>query len=85
MLSLLQRLRTGIARWIDRREVSKSAITFATSILVGVGAGLGATVFRWLIEKIRWVAYDSGGWADFGWARLLLVPAIRGLVVGCRA
>lgn len=78
----LQRLRTGLARWIDRREVSNSAITVATSILVGVGAGLGAAVFRWLIENIRRVAYASGPWAEIGWVRLLLVPAIGGLLVG---
>ena len=82
MLSFLRKFRVGVARWVDRREVSNSAITFATSILVGVGAGLGATIFRWLIDNFRRIAFELGSWAEFGWLRLLLVPAIGGLIVG---
>ena len=46
MLALLRRLRSGLSQWLERRELSGSALTFAASIVVGVGAGLGASVFR---------------------------------------
>ena len=77
-----QRLRASLSRWLDRQEVSDSAVTFATAILVGVGAGLGAVLFRWLIRTIRWAGYDAGLWADAGWLKVLLVPAVGGLIVG---
>ncbi|MCP4204367.1 MAG: CBS domain-containing protein [bacterium] len=82
MVSAWRKLRTGFARWLDRREVSNSAITFATAILVGVGAGLGAAVFRWFIGAIRSIGYESAVSGQLGWGRLLLVPALGGLIVG---
>ena len=82
MASTWRKFRTTLPRWLDRREVSNSAITFATAILVGVGAGFGAVAFRWLIEAIRAIGYESAATGDSGWPRLVLVPAIGGLIVG---
>jgi CIC family chloride channel protein len=82
MLSTWRRLRESLARWLDRREVSNSAITFASAVLVGIGAGIGATLFRWLLEALRHGSYSVGPWAGRGWLTLLAVPALGGLIVG---
>ncbi len=57
MVSTQRKLRTALSRWLDQREVSNSAITFATAILVGIGAGLGAVAFRWFIGMVRSIGY----------------------------
>ncbi|MFQ5528450.1 MAG: chloride channel protein [Thermoanaerobaculia bacterium] len=82
MASAWRKLRITLSRWLDRREVSNSAITFATAILVGVGTGFGAVAFRWLIRAISAIGYDSAVSGQLGWVRLLLVPAVGGLIVG---
>jgi CIC family chloride channel protein len=82
MRTVWQRFWGALSRWLDRREVSDSAITFATSILVGIGAGLGAAGFRWLIAAIRRLGYETLPVSGFEWARLLIVPALGGLIVG---
>ena len=55
-----KKIRSAVLAWIDRREVSDSAVTFATAILVGVGAGFGAVAFRWFLGAVRWIGY--GAW-----------------------
>jgi CIC family chloride channel protein len=75
-------IRTWLSQWLDRREVSNSAITFATAILVGIGAGLGAVAFRWFIGFIRHVGFEATNLPGEAWVRLLMVPALGGLIVG---
>jgi CIC family chloride channel protein len=82
MSSAWRKLRVGLSSWLDRREVSNSAITFATAILVGIGAGLGAVAFRWLIAAVRSAGYHSLASERLGWVTLLVVPAVGGLIVG---
>jgi CIC family chloride channel protein len=55
-----------------------------TAILVGVGAGIGAVAFRFLINSVAWVGYE---WlpnilGNFGKSYIILVPAVGGLLVG---
>ncbi len=52
--------------------------------LVGIGAGIGALVFRWLIKLFRDIAFDHGGEAMnfLGDYYVILIPAIGGLGVG---
>lgn len=55
-----------------------------TSLIVGVGAGLGAIVFRYLIRAVEWFGFD---WfravsAGLGRSYVLLIPATGGLLVG---
>jgi CIC family chloride channel protein len=55
-----------------------------TALLVGIGAGLGAVVFRWLIDRVHAVAFEGlpkllpflDNWI------LVLAPALGGLIVG---
>ena len=82
MLTLWNNLREALSRWLDRTDVSESAVTFATSVVVGVGAGLGAAAFRWFIGTVRWIGFGPTTEMMANWARLLIVPAVGGLVVG---
>jgi CIC family chloride channel protein len=78
--SLINRL----GRWLKRRQPSEEVLLFATSLLVGLGAGLGAVVFRYLIKAMEWVGYT---WfpsltSNWGNAFVVIVPAVGGLLVG---
>ena len=60
------------------------ALFIGTALLVGIGTGLGAVAFRYLIQGVEWIGYD---WfpsitADWGKAYVLIIPAIGGLIVG---
>lgn len=57
---------------------------FVTSILVGLGAGIGAIIFRYLIKAVEWIGYVwfpsiTSRWGN---AYVVIVPAIGGLLVG---
>ncbi len=56
----------------------------ALAMLVGLGAGVGAVIFRWLIGLVRWVSFE---WlpritAEWGLGYVVIAPAIGGLLVG---
>jgi len=78
-------VRGALARWLDRREVSESAVTLGTAIVVGLLTGFGAVAFRRLLDLIRHVGYEAWrvpgavGWPPW---HLVLVPAVGGLIVG---
>ena len=71
----------SLTGWLDRREASESAVTMVTAVVVGVGAGLGAVVFRWLIGAVGRLGFGPPG-ADISWLAILLVPALGGMIVG---
>ncbi len=54
------------------------------SILVGLGGGFGAILFRWLIQQFKNLFFIRGGeWLGFmGSYYVVLIPAIGGLIVG---
>jgi len=76
--------RKGLAQWLDRREAPESARIMAAALVVGVGAGLGAVVFRWLIGAVDALAYGWLGEALSGIApfHLLIIPALGGAIAG---
>jgi CIC family chloride channel protein len=83
--SLLDRpWRHTLSQWLDRHEVSESAVIMITALAVGVGAGLGAVVFRWLIASVQMLAYDRlGGFlAGIAPLHLLIIPALGGAIFG---
>jgi CIC family chloride channel protein len=60
------------------------ALFIGTALIVGIGTGLGAVAFRYLIQGVEWIGYD---WfpaitAHWGKAYVLIIPAIGGLIVG---
>jgi CIC family chloride channel protein len=66
---------------------------FALALVVGVGAGLGAVAFRYLISAFTWLATGHAAFGQQGRAAsahlpllglgfLVLIPAVGGLVYG---
>lgn len=76
--------RRRLKLWLQRRQPSEEVVMFSTALIVGVGAGLGAVIFRYLIRAMAWIGYTwipsvTSGW---GKAYVLFVPAVGGLIVG---
>ncbi len=63
---------------------SEMAICFALSIVVGIIAGLGAVIFRWLIKGFNFLFFNRGAVAlgFFGQYYVIILPAVGGLLVG---
>lgn len=51
------RLSNFISQWIDRLQPSSELVLMVTALVVGIGAGLGIVVFRYLINGVGWIGY----------------------------
>jgi CIC family chloride channel protein len=77
--------RTGILqRILDRYQPPEALVLLLTALAVGVGAGLGAIAFRWLIDLVTYVSFT---WlprvlSSLGGTYLVIAPATGGLLVG---
>jgi CIC family chloride channel protein len=80
----LQRLGSRVTARVDRTQFPESGVIILTALLVGIGAGLGAVVFRRLIQAIQMLAYDGiAGWlATITPYALVIIPAGGGLLAG---
>ncbi len=80
----LQGWRQYAASWIDSHGVPESAVIFVTALIVGVGAGLGAVVFRRLIGGVNKIAYGgiAGLLEGVSPFYLLVIPAIGAAIYG---
>lgn len=60
------------------------SVVMTTAVIVGVGVGLAAAIFRWLIAQAEHLFFGLGAdvFAVLGPAYVLVVPAVGGLVVG---
>jgi CIC family chloride channel protein len=78
--ALARRLR----RLLDRWQPPETGVLIGTAIIVGLGGGLGAVVFRWLINGFTYISFEvMRDWLSFmGPAYVIIVPAIGGLLVG---
>ncbi len=77
-------VRRYLTQVLDRRRLPESLAIFLTALLVGVGAGLGAVVFRRLIDFFQELFYGDladliSGIAPY---HLLIIPALGGLIFG---
>ncbi len=73
-----------LVEWLNRHPLPEPAIIILTSVVVGVGAGFGAVVFRWLIATIKRLAFEGVG-EMVGFPAppaLILIPAAGGLLFG---
>ncbi len=72
------------AALLRRLHTSEASALTVLAVLVGVGAGLGAVAFRWLIATAQHLFFDgSASFLDFlGPYRVVPVPAAGGLLVG---
>ncbi|MGD9406051.1 MAG: hypothetical protein PVH95_12975, partial [Anaerolineae bacterium] len=82
--SLINWSRQRLPRWLDQHKLSESGVIMLTALIVGVGAGLGAVVFRWLIDRVQHLAYGGlGGLLEsVSPFHLLIIPALGGAIVG---
>jgi len=73
-----------LSQWLDRHGVSESGVIMLTALVIGVGGGLGAVIFRWLIGSMQTLAYDGLGSLLAGIApyHLLIIPALGGAIFG---
>jgi chloride channel protein, CIC family len=76
--------RNRALHWFENQNMSDSGITIFTALLVGIGAGLGAVLFRKLIEFFQLVSYDKFGQAlsSIKPLHLIIIPAVGGLIIG---
>ncbi len=82
--SAWQRWRQRLPRWLDQRTLSESGVILFTALIVGIGAGLGAVIFRRLIGGVQTLSYDglAGLMQGIYPFYLLIIPALGGAVVG---
>ena len=69
---------------LDRLQPSESAVLMGTAVVVGIGTGLGAVFFIWLISVVQSVFFETGPsmLGFLGRWLFLLAPAIGGLLAG---
>lgn len=73
-----------LSGWLDRWQPPETVMLMGTALLVGAGAGLGAIIFRWLIDRVHTICFDGLGQAFpfLGDYVLVVAPALGGLIVG---
>lgn len=76
--------RQKLTLWFEERAVPESFVILLTSLIVGVGAGLGAVVFRRLIAWVGKIAYGGipGILEGIHPIQLLIIPAVGGAIYG---
>lgn len=74
----------GFVRTLRERGMSEDALGAAVALVIGIGAGLGAVLFRWMIDSFTTLFFDTGGevLGFMGSAYVVVVPAIGGIAVG---
>jgi CIC family chloride channel protein len=79
-----QRLTRRLSAWLDRHQPPETVVLMGTALLVGLGAGLGAVVFRWLIDRVHALSFEGLPQAVpfLGDYVLIVAPALGGLIVG---
>ena len=73
-----------LARLLNHMQPSETTILIGTALIVGLGAGFGAIIFRWMINTARHIAFTGGSTAlgFLGKYYVILIPVIGGLFVG---
>jgi len=77
-------LRSFLFKWFDHHRMSESITILFTALVVGLGAGLGAVVFRRLISFFQTLSFESIAHLldPIQPFHLLIIPALGGLVFG---
>lgn len=73
-----------ITRRLNKTELPESVIIIITALVVGIGAGVGAYLFRRLINLIFRISFINiaGFLEPLSPFQYILIPAIGGLIVG---
>jgi CIC family chloride channel protein len=83
-MSTFRRISTRFRNLLDRFQPSEEVMLVVTSLIVGLGTGVGAVAFRYLIQGVSWVGFT---WIpkitdSLGMAYIIFIPTIGGLIVG---
>jgi CIC family chloride channel protein len=78
------RISNYFTRLLDRLQPSSELVLFGTALIVGIGAGVGAVFFRYLINAVSWIGYDWFPRVTAGWGKsyIVIIPALGGMLVG---
>ncbi len=73
-----------LADFLDRWQPSETAVLVGTALLVGLGTGLGAVVFIWLIGRAQAFFFGplQAALGFLGAYAIVFIPALGGLVAG---
>ncbi len=79
-----QNIRHWIKEGIHYLRTSDASYFLLFSILVGLGGGFGAILFRWLIQQFRNLFFNQGTelLGFMGHFSIILIPALGGLIIG---
>jgi CIC family chloride channel protein len=77
-------LRHRLGGWLDRHQPPETALLVGTALVVGLGTGVGAVVFIWMLRFLERLFTGVGDWlqATVGVLGLILVPILGGLIAG---
>jgi CIC family chloride channel protein len=77
-------LRNKLVHLLDRWQPPETAVLVSTALLVGLGTGLGAVAFIWLLRMLQrfFTLTGEGLRAVAGPAGLVLVPMLGALIAG---
>jgi len=66
------------------RTLQGEGVLLALALLVGLGAGVGAIIFRWLIDLVRSISFEWLPSVTSGWgpAYVVIAPLVGGALVG---
>jgi CIC family chloride channel protein len=78
------RLTRRLSGWLDLYQPPETAVLMGTALVVGLGAGLGAVFFRWLIKQVQDLSFTELGqlFPFLGDYVLIVAPVVGGLIVG---
>jgi len=81
MKELITRKINELTRFL---RTSETAFIFIFSILVGLGGGYGAVIFRWMIHWFKELFFTGGAqvFSFLGEYYVIIIPAIGGLIIG---
>jgi chloride channel protein, CIC family len=80
-------IRSRLSIWfrkiLDRTQPSEDFVLLTTAVVVGIGTGIGAIVFRYLITMISWIGYEwLPGIMNIGKLYIVIIPGVGGLLAG---
>jgi CIC family chloride channel protein len=77
--------RSRLSSWLQRLGPSETQVLVASGLAVGIGAGLGAVAFRYLIQGFTSLYFDliyPALAGVLGHPAIVLIPALGGLIFG---
>jgi CIC family chloride channel protein len=77
-------LSRSVRALLDHWQPPETVVLVTTALIIGLGGGLGAVVFRWLINGFTYISFErlKGPLSFMGPSYVLVAPAIGGLLAG---